>query len=94
MEDFSKDEIFSKNDPLNKAKETLSITHCTDIGQTELSLGWDIIKFGKKAEDPSKMLNRLIVEGGCGVQVKDVEKVEKYSRAYMHGNFLSPVIGV
>ena len=83
-EAFSKDESL-KDNPINKAKEVLDITPCADIGQTELSLPWGIIKFGSEVKDTSKMLNKLTVEGEYSITVKPVETVEKYSNADVYG---------
>ena len=86
VEAFSKDEDFVKDDPVSKVVETCDVKPCTDIGQTELSLPWDIVKYGSTANtDTSKSLASLAVEGDCTIAVKEVETVEKYRSADIHG---------
>ena len=85
-EAFSKDESL-KETPVNKAKDVVDITPCTDIGQAELALPWSIIKLGSEVKDSSKMLNMLTVEGECGITVKPVETVEMYSKEDIYGRY-------
>ena len=86
-EAFNKDESLQET-PVNKAKEILDLTPCTDIGQTELSLPWGIIKLGSEVKDSSKMLNVITVEGECSITVKPVETVEMYSKEDIYGRYI------
>ena len=87
-EAFSKDETFCNDGPVDKARDVLDMIPYTDLGQTELSLPWDIVKIGSKITDTSKVFAGLNVDKDCEIAVKDVENIEKYSGADLYGMFL------
>ena len=85
---FCKVESFSNDCPVNKARDITDAKPCVNLGKTELSLPWDVIKYGSGVKDTSKMFAQLLVDGDCEITVKDVEQVETYSSSDIYGIYL------
>ena len=85
---FCKVESFNNDCPVGKARDITDTKPCEDLGKTELSLSWDVIKYSSGVTDTSKVFAQLHVDGDCEITVKDVEQVETYSSADIYGIYL------
>jgi len=76
-------------DPVKKTVKVCCVVHDTGIGELELQLPWEIVRYDQVLQDPLKQIEALeekvVAEVSYKTELQEIEPLKKYNTAHMYG---------